>query len=131
MTSQSSATSLSKPRQSWLDLVSQASPPAGETGMVCSVQVHSHQHPAERTDGVDAMRVLENSSQQDSTESNEENTTGEEEEAQREASDAQEEEGETFLIDCLLSRILILWAGFVEDFKISNTLKGHKLLINF
>lgn len=101
MTSQSSATSLSKPRQSWLDLVSQASPLAGETGVVCSVQVHSHQLPAEGTDGVDAMRVLENSSLQDSAESNEENTTGEEEEAQREASDAQEKKGEIFFIDYL------------------------------
>lgn len=43
MTSQSSASSLTKHRQSWLDLVSQASPPTGETAVVCSVQVHSHQ----------------------------------------------------------------------------------------
>nr|XP_019940646.1 PREDICTED: interactor protein for cytohesin exchange factors 1 isoform X2 [Paralichthys olivaceus] len=43
MTSQSSASSLAKHRQSWLDLVSQASPPAGETAVVCSAQVHSQQ----------------------------------------------------------------------------------------
>lgn len=41
MTSQSSASSLAKHRQSWLDLVSQASPVAGET-VVCSVDVHTH-----------------------------------------------------------------------------------------
>lgn len=44
MTSQSSASSLAKHRQSWLDLVSQASPVAGET-VVCSVQVHTHRPP--------------------------------------------------------------------------------------
>ncbi|KAL0969262.1 hypothetical protein UPYG_G00224680 [Umbra pygmaea] len=44
MTSQSSASSLAKHRQSWLDLVSQASPVAGET-VVCSVQVHTHRLP--------------------------------------------------------------------------------------
>ncbi|KAJ7988975.1 hypothetical protein DPEC_G00314760 [Dallia pectoralis] len=46
MTSQSSVSSLAKHRQSWLDLVSQASPVAGET-VVCSVQVHTchlHKH---------------------------------------------------------------------------------------
>ncbi|XP_034050684.1 interactor protein for cytohesin exchange factors 1 [Thalassophryne amazonica] len=47
MTSQSSASSLAKQRQSWLDLVSQASPAAVETAVVCSVQVHSHQLPHE------------------------------------------------------------------------------------
>ncbi|XP_053700927.1 connector enhancer of kinase suppressor of ras 3-like [Synchiropus splendidus] len=48
MTSQSSASSLTKNRQSWLDLVSQATPPAGE--MVCSVQVHSPQPTPEEED---------------------------------------------------------------------------------
>uniref|UniRef100_A0A668AA35 PH domain-containing protein n=1 Tax=Myripristis murdjan TaxID=586833 RepID=A0A668AA35_9TELE len=47
MTSQSSASSLAKHRQSWLDLVSQASPLTGETTVVCSAQVHTHQHPQE------------------------------------------------------------------------------------
>ncbi|KAM3870883.1 connector enhancer of kinase suppressor of ras 3-like [Diretmus argenteus] len=50
MTSQSSASSLAKHRQSWLDLVSQASPLAGETTVVCSVQVHSHQPPQEEVE---------------------------------------------------------------------------------
>ncbi|XP_077394861.1 connector enhancer of kinase suppressor of ras 3 isoform X2 [Festucalex cinctus] len=47
MTSQSSsASSLSKQRQSWLDLVAQVSPaPAGDAPAVCSVQVHLHQQP--------------------------------------------------------------------------------------
>lgn len=46
MTSESStSSSLAKHRQSWLDLVSQASPPAAETAVVCSVQVHSHRPP--------------------------------------------------------------------------------------
>ncbi|XP_037551312.1 interactor protein for cytohesin exchange factors 1 [Nematolebias whitei] len=45
MTSQSSASSLTKQRQSWLDLVSQAPPPAAETAVVCSVQVHSQATP--------------------------------------------------------------------------------------
>ncbi|XP_055720481.1 connector enhancer of kinase suppressor of ras 3-like isoform X1 [Salvelinus fontinalis] len=44
MTSQSSVSSLAKHRQSWLDLVSQASPVVGET-VVCSVQVHTHRPP--------------------------------------------------------------------------------------
>ncbi|CDQ58379.1 unnamed protein product [Oncorhynchus mykiss] len=44
ITSQSSVSSLAKHRQSWLDLVSQASPVAGET-VVCSVQVHTNQPP--------------------------------------------------------------------------------------
>ncbi|XP_056151332.1 CNK3/IPCEF1 fusion protein-like [Lampris incognitus] len=47
MTSQSSASSLAKHRQSWLDLVSQVSPVAGETTVVCSVQVHTHHPPRE------------------------------------------------------------------------------------
>ncbi|XP_028251055.1 interactor protein for cytohesin exchange factors 1 isoform X2 [Parambassis ranga] len=61
MTSQSSASSLAKHRQSWLDLVSQASPPIGETAVVCAVQVHSHQTPPEET-------VLESSKPQESSE---------------------------------------------------------------
>uniref|UniRef100_A0AAZ3QY07 Connector enhancer of kinase suppressor of ras 3 n=1 Tax=Oncorhynchus tshawytscha TaxID=74940 RepID=A0AAZ3QY07_ONCTS len=44
ITSQSSVSSLAKHRQSWLDLVSQASPVAGET-VVCSVQVHTNRPP--------------------------------------------------------------------------------------
>ncbi|TNM95623.1 hypothetical protein fugu_016706 [Takifugu bimaculatus] len=80
MTSHSSSSSLAKQRQSWLDLVSQASPVAAETAVVCSVQVHSHQPAAEEADG----EVLESSSQPDSldTESNEENAGAEEEGAQ-------------------------------------------------
>ncbi|XP_030247402.1 interactor protein for cytohesin exchange factors 1 isoform X2 [Sparus aurata] len=93
MTSQSSTSSLAKQRQSWLDLVSQASPPAGETAVVCSVQIHSHQPPPEETEEEDDTQVLEGSSQQDSLEtgSNEESPAVEEAEAQRVASGAQEE----------------------------------------
>ncbi|XP_071400919.1 interactor protein for cytohesin exchange factors 1-like isoform X2 [Centroberyx affinis] len=47
MTSQSSASSLAKHRQSWLDLVSQASPLAAESTVVCSAQVHAHRTPRE------------------------------------------------------------------------------------
>lgn len=48
MTSQDSASSISKQRQSWMDLVSQASPPTAETAVVCSVQVHTqHTHKEE------------------------------------------------------------------------------------
>ncbi|XP_047466792.1 connector enhancer of kinase suppressor of ras 3-like [Mugil cephalus] len=50
MTSQSSASSLAKQRQSWLDLVSQATPASGETAVVCSAQVHSHRPPPEETE---------------------------------------------------------------------------------
>ncbi|XP_060939317.1 interactor protein for cytohesin exchange factors 1 isoform X2 [Limanda limanda] len=50
MTSQSSASSLAKHRQSWLDLVSQASPPAGEAAVVCSAQVHSQQQQLPRVE---------------------------------------------------------------------------------
>ncbi|XP_062296260.1 interactor protein for cytohesin exchange factors 1 [Scomber scombrus] len=64
MTSQSSASSLTKHRQSWLDLVSQASPPTGETAVVCSVQVHSHQPPPEEVE----EEVLAISAPQDSQE---------------------------------------------------------------
>lgn len=83
MTSHSSSSSLAKQRQSWLDLVSQASAASAttspETAAVCSVQVHSQRPPAEEVDG----EALENSSQPDSldTESNEESAAAEEEEA--------------------------------------------------
>lgn len=80
MTSHSSSSSLAKQRQSWLDLVSQASPAAVETAVVCSAQVHSHRPAAEEADG----EVLESSSQPDSldAESNEDNAGAEEEGAQ-------------------------------------------------
>lgn len=65
MTSQSSASSLAKHRQSWLDLVSQASPPAGETAVVCSAQVHSHQPPEEEEED---SQVLGSSAPRDSSE---------------------------------------------------------------
>ncbi|XP_031608810.1 connector enhancer of kinase suppressor of ras 3-like [Oreochromis aureus] len=76
MTSQSSASSLTKQRQSWLDLVSQASPAAGETAVVCSAQVHSHQPPQKET--AEETR-LENLATQDSSdaESNEETPSAE------------------------------------------------------
>lgn len=76
MTSQSSASSLTKQRQSWLDLVSQAAPSAGETAVVCSAQVHSHQPPQKET--AEETR-LENVATQDSsgTESNEETPSAE------------------------------------------------------
>ena len=94
MTSQSSTSSLAKHRQSWLDLVSQASPPAGETAVVGSVQVHSTYRP--ETDEADGAQALESLPQweTDGTESNKENPAVDEEEVQRIASDAQEE-GET------------------------------------
>nr|XP_046268014.1 connector enhancer of kinase suppressor of ras 3-like [Scatophagus argus] len=97
MTSQSSASSLTKQRQSWLDLVSQASASTGETAVVCSVQVHSHQPPREETEEEENTQVLDSSSRQESLESgsNEENPAEdkeeEEEAAQRITSDAQEE----------------------------------------
>ncbi|XP_078133058.1 connector enhancer of kinase suppressor of ras 3 isoform X1 [Sander vitreus] len=61
MTSQSSTSSLAKHRQSWLDLVSQASPPTGETAVVCSVQIHSHRPPQEETEDEDDPQALESS----------------------------------------------------------------------
>ncbi|KAM4724480.1 connector enhancer of kinase suppressor of ras 3-like [Anableps anableps] len=68
MTSQSSASSLAKQRQSWLDLVSQASSTtAGETAVVCSVQVHTQQLPQGRTEG---GAVSESSAPRDSSDSN-------------------------------------------------------------
>lgn len=95
MTSQGSSSSLGKQRQSWLDLVSQATPPAAETAVVCSVQVHSHPPPQEETEEEDDPQVLESSSQQDSPEtgSNEESPPAEEE-AERVVSGAQRK-GET------------------------------------
>lgn len=89
MTSHSSSSSLAKQRQSWLDLVSQASPVAVETAVVCSAQVHSHRPPAEEVDG----EVLDTSSQPDSleTESHEENGSDEEEEAQTASAEAEGE----------------------------------------
>lgn len=94
MTSHSSSSSLAKQRQSWLDLVSQASPAAVEAAVVCSVQVHLHQHAADEADG----EVLESSSQLDSvdTESNEENAGEEEEEAQTAAPEPKGEAGFTY-----------------------------------
>ncbi|XP_044023948.1 interactor protein for cytohesin exchange factors 1 isoform X2 [Siniperca chuatsi] len=92
MTSQSSTSSLAKHRQSWLDLVSQASPPTEETAVVCSVQVHSRQPPQEETEEEDDPQVLESSSHQDSLEmgSNKESCAVEGE-AQRVVSGAEEE----------------------------------------
>ena len=103
MTSQSSASSLAKHRQSWLDLVSQASPPAGETAVVCSAQVHSQQQlpreeaeerGEEEVDG--GPQVIESSVHGGPSivASNEENTAAEGE-AQQESSGAQDE-GETW-----------------------------------
>lgn len=100
MTSQSSTSSLAKHRQSWLDLVAQASPPTLENAVVCSAQVHSHQPPQEEAEEEDDSQVMESSSQQDlpETRSNEESPAAEqveeEAEAQRVVSGAQEA-GET------------------------------------
>lgn len=81
MTSQSSASSLlTKQRQSWLDLVSQASPPAGETAVVCSVQVHSHHAPQEDTEKETAQAISAPEMHLDSTGSNEESPAAEAEE---------------------------------------------------
>ncbi|TMS20902.1 Connector enhancer of kinase suppressor of ras 3 [Larimichthys crocea] len=97
MTSQSSTSSLAKHRQSWLDLVAQASPPTLENAVVCSAQVHSHQPPQEEAEEEDDSQVMESSSQQDlpETRSNEESPAAEqveeEAEAQRVVSGAQEE----------------------------------------
>lgn len=102
MTSQGSASSLAKHRQSWLDLVSQASPPIVETAVVCSAQVHSRQPPLEtEVEEEEETQQLESSSQHDSldTGSPGESTPEEEEaeeEAQRAASVAQK--GETLLL---------------------------------
>lgn len=115
MTSQSSSSSLAKQRQSWLDLVSQASPPAGETAVVCSVQVHSHQPPHEETEEEDDSQVLESSSHQDpsETESSEESPAAEGE-AQRVVSGAGNE-GETlvysFIGCCLIGLHVNMFVG--------------------
>ncbi|KAF3844681.1 hypothetical protein F7725_007844 [Dissostichus mawsoni] len=68
MTSQSSTSSLAKHRQSWLDLVSQAPPPTGETAVVCSVQVHSPRLPQGEVEEEEDPQVSESSSHQDSLE---------------------------------------------------------------
>uniref|UniRef100_A0A3Q3M719 PH domain-containing protein n=1 Tax=Labrus bergylta TaxID=56723 RepID=A0A3Q3M719_9LABR len=83
MTSQSSSSSLAKHRQSWMDLVSQATPPTSETAVVCSVQVHSHQPPPAETK-VEDSEGLESSSHQ-------EESPGAEGEGQRVVSEAEEE----------------------------------------
>ncbi|XP_038584718.1 interactor protein for cytohesin exchange factors 1 isoform X2 [Micropterus salmoides] len=88
MTSQSSTSSLGKHRQSWLDLVSQATPPTAETAVVCSVQVHSHRTPHEEAEEEDNPQVLESSSHQE-TGSIEESSASEGE-AQRAVSGAEE-----------------------------------------
>ncbi|XP_055012421.1 interactor protein for cytohesin exchange factors 1 isoform X1 [Boleophthalmus pectinirostris] len=54
MTSQDSASSLVKQRQSWMDLVTQASPSTTETAIVCSVQVHT-QHEEEEEQEEEAI----------------------------------------------------------------------------
>uniref|UniRef100_A0A4W5K7C9 Connector enhancer of kinase suppressor of ras 3 n=1 Tax=Hucho hucho TaxID=62062 RepID=A0A4W5K7C9_9TELE len=64
MTSQSSVSSLAKHRQSWLDLVSQASPVVGET-VVCSVQVHTHRPPHNQENEGPLQHHQEASSYQD------------------------------------------------------------------
>lgn len=52
MTSQDSASSLVKQRQSWMDLVTQASPATAETAVVCSAQVHTqHEEEEQEEDG--------------------------------------------------------------------------------
>ncbi|KAM3595004.1 uncharacterized protein V6R79_016982 [Siganus canaliculatus] len=96
MTSQSSASSLTKQRQSWLDLVSQAAPSgAGETtAIVCSVQVHSHQSSQEEAGESHDTQVPESSSQLDPPETRSSDVdpqVEEEEAAQRITSDAVEE----------------------------------------
>ncbi|XP_010783651.1 connector enhancer of kinase suppressor of ras 3 isoform X1 [Notothenia coriiceps] len=68
MTSHSSTSSLAKHRQSWLDLVSQAPPPTGETAVVCSVQVHSPRLPQGEVEEEEDPQVSESSSHQDSLE---------------------------------------------------------------
>ncbi|KAM6912723.1 connector enhancer of kinase suppressor of ras 3-like [Xenentodon cancila] len=75
ITSHSSASSLGKQRQSWLDLVSQVPPTAGETAVVCSVQVHSH-HPRQEIEEEMALENLIQDSS-DSTGSNEESLAAE------------------------------------------------------
>uniref|UniRef100_A0A3B4AB28 PH domain-containing protein n=1 Tax=Periophthalmus magnuspinnatus TaxID=409849 RepID=A0A3B4AB28_9GOBI len=50
MTSQDSASSLVKQRQSWMDLVTKASSSTTETPIVCSVQVHTQHEEGEEQD---------------------------------------------------------------------------------
>lgn len=119
MTSQSSASSLAKQRQSWLDLVSQASPPVGETTVVCAAQVHSHQPPQEETEEEEEenSQVLESSAPQDSSETgpNEESPEAEGE-AQREVSGAEGETPvfeQTFILskgDCILDFCCVIFS---------------------
>nr|XP_020464412.1 interactor protein for cytohesin exchange factors 1 isoform X2 [Monopterus albus] len=87
MTSQSSASSLTKHRQSWLDLVSQTSPPTGETAVVCSVQVHTHRPPQEEEE--EDSRALGCSAPQDF--SNKESPPAVEGEVQKDVLGAQDE----------------------------------------
>uniref|UniRef100_A0A1A8D1F2 Connector enhancer of kinase suppressor of Ras 1 n=2 Tax=Nothobranchius kadleci TaxID=1051664 RepID=A0A1A8D1F2_NOTKA len=79
MTSQSSASSLTKQRQSWLDLVSQAPPsaPAGETEVVCSAQIHSQEPTQEEALTFESVAPQDSS---DSTRSGEETPAAEGEE---------------------------------------------------
>lgn len=74
MTSQDSASSLVKQRQSWMDLVTQASPSTAETAVVCSVQVHSQREEEEQEEdgttppteaGADAEDPTQNEAQGD------------------------------------------------------------------
>uniref|UniRef100_A0A4W5K7R1 Cnksr family member 3 n=1 Tax=Hucho hucho TaxID=62062 RepID=A0A4W5K7R1_9TELE len=76
MTSQSSVSSLAKHRQSWLDLVSQASPVVGET-VVCSVQVHTHRPPHNQENEGPLQHHQEASSYQDPPGMNHEATSDE------------------------------------------------------
>lgn len=89
MTSQGSASSLTKHRQSWLDLVSQASPPAAEAAVVCSVQVHSQRNAQEEVEEEEDAQGLEGAAPQDSTETHSNDDGSAEGEAQGEASDCQ------------------------------------------
>ncbi|XP_024121700.1 connector enhancer of kinase suppressor of ras 3 isoform X1 [Oryzias melastigma] len=100
MTSQSSASSVQKQRQSWSDLNSQAAPPAGETAVVCSVQVQLHQAPQEEAEDEEEQeqqeeeRPSENSVTQnlpDSTGSKEESSAAEQ---QGDVVEAQDKRGD-------------------------------------
>lgn len=105
MTSQSStsSSSLAKQRQSWLDLVSQATPSStacAEAAVVCSAQVHSRQPPPRSVDEADAHRVPEGPSGSaigQVEESNEGGSSSEEDDVQTADCDGEEdEEGEVF-----------------------------------
>lgn len=73
MTSQDSASSLVKQRQSWMDLVTHASSSTAETAVVCSAQVHTQHEeeeqeengPTQTETGVDAEASTENEEQGD------------------------------------------------------------------